>query len=216
MLLALDTATRMISIALATQTEIHAEATWHTLNHHTVELSPAVHSLMSRVNVHASDLTALAVTRGPGSYTGLRIGMSLAKGIAFAAEPALPIVGVPTLDVVAAAQRRRTARLCAVAQAGRGRINAGYYAWQESRWQPAGDPTIMTWDDLLDDLDAPLQIAGEIAPDALHRIREHPYAIASGLAAGVRRAGFLAQIAWKRLQAGDESDPAVLAPVYLS
>jgi len=146
MLLAIDTATRTVSLALSDGQNILAESTWQTANHHTVELTPALHELLERVGVSPHNLTALAVTRGPGSYTGLRIGMSLAKGLALAASPPLPIVSIPTLDVTAAAQPHRADRLCAVAQAGRKRVNAGYYRWDEDEgWQADGAPFITDW-----------------------------------------------------------------------
>lgn len=215
MLLALDTATRAISLALHDGSQLLAEMTWHTDNHHTVELSPALDGLMRRTGVEVSALTALAVTLGPGSYTGLRIGMSFAKGLALAALPALPLIGVPTLDVVAEAQPHLAEKLITVAQAGRGRINAGHYEWQGQRWQDAGSPTVTTWQALLPALEMPTQIAGEV--DATGRqILAGTQAIIAPPALGLRRAGFLAEIALRRLGENEPADAATLAPVYLS
>ena len=91
-LLAIDTATQFISLALHDGQQMLAEQTWFSENHHTVELAPAVRMLLESARLTAADLTALAVSIGPGSYTGLRIGVALAKGIAGARR--LPLVGM--------------------------------------------------------------------------------------------------------------------------
>lgn len=215
MLLALDTATRAISLALHDGGRVLAEMTWHTDNHHTVELSPALEGLLARAGLTVSDLTALAVTLGPGSYTGLRIGMSFAKGLALAAPSPLPLIGVPTLDVVAEAQPHLAETLIAVAQAGRGRINAGYYQWGGRHWQASGSPSVTTWQALLPAMEAPTQVAGEVDAKGRQALAGTA-AILAPPAMGLRRAGFLAEIALRRLREGAPADAATLAPVYLS
>jgi tRNA threonylcarbamoyladenosine biosynthesis protein TsaB len=215
MILAIDTATRMIGLALHDGSQLCAESTWRTANHHTVELTPALDRMLTRVGVSTADLTALAVTLGPGSYTGLRIGMSLAKGLALAATPPLPIVGVPTLDVVAAAQPHVVDRLCAVAQAGRGRINAGFYDWAgEAGWQSGKQPVIMSWETLVEQIDKPTQVAGEVDAAGREALAANGAAIVANAALSLRRAGFLAELALRQLRAGASADPAVIAPVY--
>jgi tRNA threonylcarbamoyladenosine biosynthesis protein TsaB len=217
MLLAIDTATRSVSLALSDGQNILAESTWNTANHHTVELTPALHDLLARAGVSPSSLTALAVTRGPGSYTGLRIGMSLAKGLALAATPPLPIVNIPTLDVTAVAQPHHTDRLCAVAQAGRKRINAGTYQWVEDQgWLAEGDPFITVWTELLDVLKGDWQIAGEIDATGREALSHAPHILVASPAAGLRRAGYLAELAHRQLAAGFPADPATAAPIYLT
>jgi tRNA threonylcarbamoyladenosine biosynthesis protein TsaB len=215
MLLAIDTATRMIGLALHDGVQLCAESTWRTANHHTVELTPALDRMLARVGVSTAALTALAVTLGPGSYTGLRIGMSLAKGLALAADPPLPIVGIPTLDVVAAAQPHHADRLCAVAQAGRGRINAGFYDWAgEAGWQSGELPVITTWGALAAQIAEPTQVAGEVDAQGREALAGNDAAIVANAALGLRRAGFLAELALRRLRAGESADPAAIAPVY--
>ncbi|HOA23114.1 MAG TPA: tRNA (adenosine(37)-N6)-threonylcarbamoyltransferase complex dimerization subunit type 1 TsaB [Aggregatilineales bacterium] len=217
MILAIDTATRNVSLALHDGHEVIAEMTWRTANHHTVELTPALSDMLRYSGVTPADLTALAVTLGPGSYTGLRIGMSLAKGIALAASPPLPLVGIPTLDVVAAAQPHEAERLVAVAQAGRRRINAGLYEWGEAGWQSTGEPFITTWEKLLDRLETTTQVAGEIDAAGAELLAAVPNrVIVASPAQNVRRAGYLAELALRRLQAGAPADAAAIAPVYLS
>lgn len=216
MLLALDTATRALSIALHDGEQVIAEATWRTVDNHTVELAPAVDTMLRRASLTPGDLSAIAVAVGPGSFTGLRIGMSLAKGLALAADPPIPLVGIPTLDVTAAGQPHVVERLYAVALAGRGRVNACLYVWDHAGWRGSGDVFLATWEDLCARIDAPAQVGGEI-DDAGRALLESlgERVILSSAAHGLRRAGFLAELAYARMAAGDVDDPATLAPVYL-
>ena len=157
----------------------------------------------------------MGVAIGPGSYTGLRVGLGLAKGLALARG--LPLVGVPTLDIVAAGVPEMEGRLVAVAEAGRTRILAGAYHWDARRgWAAVDRPVITTWPDLLNDVDELTVFAGEIRPEAAKQIRRTG-AMARRVAppANTRRAGYLAYLAHLRLRKGDTDDPATLAPDYL-
>jgi tRNA threonylcarbamoyladenosine biosynthesis protein TsaB len=216
MILAIDTATRATSIALHDGQQVAAEMTWLTENYHTVELAPTVAGLLDRVGVGPGDLVAVALARGPGSFTGLRIGMSFAKGLALSASPPLPLIGVPTLDITAAAQPHTLERLCAVAQAGRGRVNAGFYRWNEESWQAEGDPAIVSWDDLIPLLAEPTQVCGEIDRAGCERLQTlGDRVMIASPAASLRRAGFLAELAHRRLAIGAVDEAAALAPLYL-
>ena len=100
MLLALDTSTRTVGVALYDGVQVLSELVWNSKDYHTVELAPAVAETLSKSGVAIEDLQALVVATGPGSFTGLRIGLALAKGIALVRH--LPLIGIPTLDVLAA------------------------------------------------------------------------------------------------------------------
>src|SRR5512142_1346094 len=102
MLLAVDTSTSWIGLALYDGVRVLGEMTWQSPSHHTVELSPGINELMQRCNVRTTDLQALGVAIGPGSFTALRIGLSVVKGMALALR--IPVIGIPTLDALAAAQ----------------------------------------------------------------------------------------------------------------
>src|SRR5258706_6025798 len=109
-LLAIDTATAVISMALHDGISLVAEVTWLAAGHHTQVLPPMLHAMLERAKVAPRQLIAIALALGPGSYTGLRIGMSFAKGIALACDPPIPLIGVPTLDILVAAQPHRADR----------------------------------------------------------------------------------------------------------
>lgn len=220
MLLAIDTATHIMSLALHDGLNLLAEQTWYTDNNHTAELAPAIWALLERCDTHIDDLTALAVSTGPGSYTGLRIGVSLAKGIA--AVRGLPLVGVSTLDTIATAQPSYQGHaLVTVVDAGRGRIIAATYRWRKGVWGHRGEPQLMDWPTLIESIDGPAYVAGDVDADGAAALeaaqsREIPIKLVPA-AHRLRRAGFLAQEALARLQEqGEEAFAAArLMPMYV-
>jgi tRNA threonylcarbamoyladenosine biosynthesis protein TsaB len=215
MLLAIDTATRWTGIAIHDGRAIVAETGWMGGRNQTVELAPAVMELLRRTGQQPTDLAAVAVANGPGSYTGLRIGLGFAKGLALANQ--VKLIGVPTLDIVAAAQPLSEGPLVVVTEAGRKRLWAGIYRWQAGKgWQSEDQPESVDWPELLDRLEGPTTFVGEIAPGAIKAIRaaNRSHVVVSA-ASAVRRAGYLAEIGWLRLRRGWTDDPLTLAPVYL-
>lgn len=215
MILAIDTATRWAGLALHDGTAVIAEHGWRCLNNHTVELSPAILEMFKRAKITAVDLNAIAVAIGPGSYTGLRVGLALAKGLALANQT--PLIGVSTLDILAAACGSLPEPLLVVAEAGRSRICAATYHWKERKgWQPVGEPVIESWENLLPTLPPPMTLMGEITAEAAKLIRaaNKQFHIAPP-GASVRRAGYLAELAWQRFRKGQTDEASSLMPIYL-
>jgi tRNA threonylcarbamoyladenosine biosynthesis protein TsaB len=213
MLLAVDTATKVTGIALHDGFEVLAEHIWRSDDYHTVELAPEVALMLRRAKVQPGALTGVAVASGPGSYTGLRIGMALAKGIAL--SRGLPLFGVPTLSILAAEQPRSDLPLLAVMRAGRGRFAAGWYAWGKGGWQPVAPPGNLRWETLLSRLDRPTRVAGELTPKERQQMARRSGIDLAPPALCVRRPAVLAEIAWSRLRSGERPDPAELAPTYI-
>lgn len=215
MILAIDTATKWTGLALFDGRAILAELGWRSVNTQTVELAPAVIGLLDRTGLQPSDIAAAAVAIGPGSYTGLRIGLGFAKGLALANQTKL--IGVATLDIVAAAQPFSDEPLVVIAEAGRSRVCAARYHWEGSKgWQSVQEPDIYSWSDLLDLIDETAVFAGEVSPAGTKQIRaaKKRHKIVPNVSA-LRRAGYLAEIGWQRLRRGWTDDPAALTPVYL-
>jgi tRNA threonylcarbamoyladenosine biosynthesis protein TsaB len=213
-LLAIDSATRVLSLALHDGQQVVAEMTWNTANRHTVELTPAIQYLMARSQVTTGDLAALAVSQGPGSFNGLRIGFSVAKGLALALN--IPLIAIPTLDVIAAAQLPFDGALIAVLQAGRGRVCAESFHWQDSGWVGQHDLRIVSWESVFESIVSATIISGEIDPEGRAAIGRSgkPIQVARP-ALALRRAGFLAELAWARWRSGHIDDPGSVVPLYL-
>lgn len=214
MLLALDTSTRSIGIALYDGAQVLNETIWVSQDFHTVELAPAVANTMQKSGVSVSELQALAVAIGPGSFTGLRIGLGLAKGIAFVHQ--LPIAGVPTLDILAVAQPLRQEPMLALLRAGRGRFAASRYIVADGSWQSEGTIEVMTIDEMANRIREPVYVCGELnQADRLYLSKNHDSVILASPAHSIRRPSYLAELGWRRLQSGQVDRADTLAPVYL-
>lgn len=222
MLLALDTSTQYLSIALHDGAAPLAECTLRAGRQHSALLGPLIVETLARIQVSADDLSALAVSVGPGSYTGTRIGVALAKGMAAVSK--LPLVPVTTLETVVAAQNERRLEKVLIATVAAGRERVIWAAYQQARggWEEAHPPQINSWDELLASIEGCLCISGDISAGGLQKIRAAQAAGAqietrSG-AERLRRAGYLAEIAWRRLRDADAADAfpaAAVMPVYL-
>jgi len=215
MILAVDTATKWTGLALYDGSSVIAENGWRSFNTQTVDLAPAAAEMLIRAGVSSDDLSAVAVAIGPGSYTGLRIGLGFAKGLVLASRAKL--IGISTLDIIAASAGVSEGDLVAVVEAGRTRICAGQYKWRGSKgWQSADKPDIYDWEDLLDAVEEQSVFAGEIDSEAAKMIKAagKDFKIIPAVK-GVRRAGFLAEIAWRRFRRGETDEPNTLVPIYL-
>jgi len=213
MLLAVDTSTAQVGLALYDGSQVLSEMMWTTRQHHTSELSPALAGLLKRCGLTMNALTAVSVATGPGSFTSLRVGLSLVKGIALARN--LPVVGIPTLDVIAAIQPPAEYPLIVALQAGRTRIAFGLYKNQGSGWQAEGPVRSGTVDELLREIEDPTLVAGELTSEERKKFSKKKKIQLASPAYCMRRPSMLAELAWKRLQDDEVDDAASLAPIYL-
>lgn len=214
MLLAVDTSTKQMGLALYDGNQVIGEMLWNSRHYHTVELAPAVADLLERSGLRMEDIHALGVALGPGSFTALRVGLAFIKGLALARH--LPVIGIPTLDIVAAAQEVRDTPLMAVLQAGRGRLALVQYKAVGDGWQAVSEPKVTTADELADRIRKPTIVCGELTADERQRLaRKRVNVQLASPAECVRRPAILAELAWKRWQAGARDDTAMLAPIYL-
>lgn len=214
MLLAVDTSTAQVGLAVHDGARVIGEYSWRSNQHHTVELAPAVAELLSRSGLTMDNILALAVAIGPGSFTSLRVGLSLVKGLALARH--LPLVGIPTLDIYAAAQPGSRLPLLAGIQAGRGRLAVGWYKSTKSGWQAKGPARVATVDSLIQEIKSPTLVCGEFtAEERVQLANDDVNVRLASPAQSVRRPSVLAELAWRRWQNGDVDDDATLAPIYL-
>lgn len=214
MLLAIDTSTRLVGVALYDGVQIVSEMVWLSQQYHTVELAPTVSAVMERAGIPMSELEVLAVALGPGSFTGLRIGLSLVKGMALAGH--LAVVGVPSLDVLAASQPPNDIPLVAILRAGRGRLAVSWYKHHARRWLSDKNVKILTAKELAAKITTPTIVCGELTEQE-RRIfkRKRKNVLLASPAQSLRRPSFLAEIGWQRWLKGMTDDPSTLTPFYL-
>jgi tRNA threonylcarbamoyladenosine biosynthesis protein TsaB len=213
MLLAIDTSTDASGVALCDQQNVLAEAAWFSGRRHAEQVMPMIDQLLQNVDATSADLRAVAVATGPGSWSGLRVGMSIAKALAVACN--LPIIGVPTLDVVAYGLRRMNSTVVPLVRLGRDRYGAAVY-----RTTPVWERTTPFRNLALDELPALADgglFCGDV-DDAARRLLEERLGSAAAFATGsdnVRRPAVLADLAWQRWQHNDVDDVVTLEPLYL-
>ena len=216
MLLAIDTSTETAGVALADGGRTRGELSWLSGQNHTVELLPAVQHLLGQAKIGPASLEAVVVARGPGSFNGLRAGMATAKGLAYALS--IPLVGIGTLEGEAYPYAITGLPICPIFDAGRGEIATATYQRKEGRWQTLEPEHITTLEALSHELASERSLfCGEITVAVASFLQERlgeRAVIASG-ASLLRRAGFLAELGWKRLERGERDDVATLQPVYL-
>ncbi|MFN8475960.1 MAG: tRNA (adenosine(37)-N6)-threonylcarbamoyltransferase complex dimerization subunit type 1 TsaB [Anaerolineae bacterium] len=213
MLLAIDTASHLAGIALYDENGVAAEHSWTSRAHHTVDLVPNIVTLLKQQGLTAADLTGLAVGLGPGSFTGLRIGLSVAKGFALAQN--LPLVGVPSLYAIAYAHAAWPGPLWAMIAAGRGRFAGALFRPGES-WPAPDDYRLARLDAMTPVPSTPTLYVGELGAPERAAIRElwGENACLLAPAATLRRVAYLAELGWQRLARGEGDDVAGLSPIY--
>ncbi len=211
--LSIDTASEMASIGLSSEGALVAEITWRCRRNHTVELLPAIDQLLARGGVTKGDLRAVFVCSGPGMYTGLRVGISTAKGLARALE--VPMVGVGRLELDAYPHAAFPGQIIAVHKAGRGELAWACYAGQP--WREIEPPQLATSEELASRLQEHCLLVGEIDESLAALLRQDATgrAVIASPAAAIRRAASLGELGFARLVAGQTDDVALLRPVYL-
>jgi tRNA threonylcarbamoyl adenosine modification protein YeaZ len=156
------------------------------------------------------------VARGPGSFNGLRVGVSAAKGLAFSLG--VPIVGISTLEVTAYSHADTGLPICAVQNAGREEIAAAIYQKKPRKgWQEIASEHITTISGLATRLKEKTVFCGEINEATLVQIKKYfkSQAVIPGPAGLLRRAAYLAELGRQRQEVGKFDNPETLQPIYL-
>ncbi|MBI2865682.1 MAG: tRNA (adenosine(37)-N6)-threonylcarbamoyltransferase complex dimerization subunit type 1 TsaB [Chloroflexi bacterium] len=219
MLLAIDTSTRVASVALHDGRQVAAELTWQSGMNHTVELFPAIQHVLTLARLGMADLTRLVVTTGPGSFNGIRVGMSAAKALSFSLN--IPLMGISTLEAQAYQQAWCGKPICALLRAGREEVAAALFQQSDGGWRRLIAEHITTLPTLSGKIGADTVLTGEIDESLAAEIAALLGTKAALLpeAARLRRAGFLASLGWQRhetaLSEGKTTNAATLQPLYL-
>ncbi|MGN6030392.1 MAG: tRNA (adenosine(37)-N6)-threonylcarbamoyltransferase complex dimerization subunit type 1 TsaB [Thermomicrobiales bacterium] len=207
-LLALDTSTETAGIALHDGERL-AEIVWPAGRTQTTSVLPEVDALLARCGRSIEELGAVAVAIGPGTFTGLRVGLSIAKGLVLARDIAL--IGVPTLAIAAAPFVQAGVPVLAVLPAGRGRVVCARVG-ASGRMDA---PTNLAFADFADHAESEgVVVIGELSGEQRETLASRSVRVASA-AASVRRPAVLAELAMTRWAAGETDDPAALEPLYV-
>lgn len=214
-ILAIDTATLVSSVALAGSGRLLAELTLQLKKTHSERLMPHIEKFLALADTDKAALTAVAVSIGPGSFTGLRIGLATAKALAYGLG--IPLVGVSSLAALAYGCPAPGVLLAPTMDAQKGNIYIACYRWRDGRLDEAVPPRVTDHAAAAADLAAmpgPALILGEavdLYPDAF---RQAGLALAEPHIAMPRAAG-VAILGERLLASGVSHDVMTLEPLYI-
>ena len=214
MLLAIDTSTDWIGLALFDGTRVLCEQTWRSQYYHTTELVPAISEFFARTRANKRDLTGLGIALGPGSFTGLRIGIGVCKGMALALR--LPVAGVPSLDILAAGQPILRRPMIAMVKVGRGRFAWARFRYTRPTWGQITETNVDDIKTIASTITSPVYVVGEMGAEERQIMgRKWKTSQLAPASQCVRRASVLAELAWNKLQDGHADDIVSLSPIYV-
>ena len=211
-ILAADTTTSINTVALCDDAHVLAETIVDCPRAHTKRLVETVHWVLGQGGAAFDDLDALAVSVGPGSFTGLRVGVAAFKG--FALGTGLPLVGVPTLDAMS--RLGPFDRVCPLLDAKMSEVFAAAYVFEGGERKALLENYLGPIDDLLDHLDGPFTFLGDGA--SVYRapiLERRPRAVFAPPTCNGPRASAVAAEAHAMIESGHVADAEAVTPVYL-
>ncbi len=214
--LAIETATIAGSVAIVDSSKgLVAEIKVDVKIAHSERLMLSVEWLLRSSRVLIEDIDAIAVSIGPGSFTGLRIGLSTAKGLAYSTGK--PVITVPTLDAFARTLPFCAPYICPMLNAGKNEIYTGLYKWDGSVCGKLLPETAISPVDLLKEVKEPTVFIGEGAVIYKKLIQDtlQDNAVFAPAARMSPSASSVAEIAIERSNEGAFPDPVGLAPFYI-
>lgn len=216
--LAIDTSSNVASAAILEDDKLIAE---YTLNHkktHSQKIMPMVEEIMRSCECSVSDIDVFAAVHGPGSFTGLRIGVATIKALAHVAGK--PVVGISSLEAMAYQLPHTPYWIVPIMDARRGQVYNGIYAWENDRWTELTAPRALAMEECIEEIKRAGRKAvflGDGVP--VHRelieatLREQ--AMFAPAFCVLQRAATVAQLALERAKRGDTQSYLELVPFYL-
>jgi tRNA threonylcarbamoyladenosine biosynthesis protein TsaB len=209
--IAIDTASDIAGVAVSLEGVLVAEVTWQARMSHSRELLPTLDWLLARTRKTKADIGSIFVCIGPGSYAGLRVGLSTAKALAYALS--LPIVGVGRLAADAEPYAALNGALVhAVHTAGRAEVALAAYRREAGGLSEVQPPRLLKRDLLVEAVPPEAVVCGELDEGTRLALSERGFQVMPSTPARVTA---VARLGWERLQAGRIDSADSLVPLYL-
>jgi tRNA threonylcarbamoyladenosine biosynthesis protein TsaB len=214
LILAVDTSTEQAGLAVLEDGVLRAEWSWTSAGNHSHHLHRLLRSLIETEGIEARNLDAVVVATGPGSFSGLRVGVSFAKGLALSVG--IPLVGVSTLDAIAFAGFFLSREILATIPAGREQLYVGHYRGAEEHFVRTGDYAIMLPSEAIEFVGPETMLCGPGAEAVAEELSKQgqPWQQEPSLWR-LRRPGFLAELGRRTLAEGAADGVYTLEPLYI-
>ena len=214
--LAFDTCSRTVAVAVLHDDAIFYDSIINTGLNHSEVLMPQIDYALRQVRIKISDIDLFACTIGPGSFTGLRIGVSTLKGLMLATGK--PACGVSTLAAVASNVGTTSKLICSMIDAGRGQIYVAYFRYNNRNiLQQIGEEQAINPKEIINNTDKNTLFVGDGAikyAEIIKNIKSQEVSIASDLQHYIR-ASAVGILGCKKFAENDLLDASTLVPVYL-
>lgn len=217
-ILGIESASLTASVAIVTDDQLTAEYTINYKKTHSQTLLPMIQEIMSMTETDLKTIDAIAVSAGPGSFTGLRIGSATAKGLALALN--LPIVSVPTVDAMAYQCWRADCLICPIMDARRNQVYTGIYEFCQGTFHICMEQTAIEIDYLMSRLNGmgrAVLFLGDGVPVYRERIGQMASVEVEFAPSFLsrQRAGAVAALGMEYFKKGICEDAAIHTPIYL-
>ena len=213
--LSIDTSTRYAGVGLSLDGNLILEISWHSQRNHTVELIPAIQTLLGQSDSKITDIKAIFVSKGPGGFSSLRVGMGAAKGLAEALD--IPLLGIRTLEIEASPYSQTGRVLCPILSVGRGEFAWALFQDVKGVWTCLKEEEIGSPQSFLPQLPFNALICGEPVLEAMDILSKSVIDQTNLLPVQppTRRTSTLAQLGFIQYSHGICSDRSTLQPLYL-
>ena len=214
-ILGIDTSTMTGSLAIIRDDRLIAEYSVNTKTTHAERLLTSIDLLLQAASLTVQDLDGIAVASGPGSFTGLRIGITTAKSIAYSIQK--PIVGVSSLDALAAHYLYSERLLCPILDARKKEVYSAFYRNLEGQIQRVSDYSVIAPENLVKDIQEPVLFLGDGVTPYRQQLTSllGDFALFADSAHLLPRGSLVAALGRMRLIGGDSDDCFALTPVYI-
>ncbi|MCX7623561.1 MAG: tRNA (adenosine(37)-N6)-threonylcarbamoyltransferase complex dimerization subunit type 1 TsaB [Thermomicrobium sp.] len=212
LLLAIETGSEQVALALY-DGRVVSECSFDAGREQTATVLPSIRHLLETNRRRLQELGAVAVTTGPGSFNGLRVGMSIAKALSYALD--VPLLGVSTLDALAYPHTALGHPIRAFVPAGRGRVVYADYRRHGATWTRDSTLRSVRWEELATGLIERTVLAGALPPEYEARFRNHPAILLPSPAMRQLRPAWVAELAYRRWHAGEHDPVPSLEPIYI-
>ena len=216
-ILGIDTSSMAASVAVIEDNKLICEYTINTKKTHSQKLMPMIENMLGLSDLNVREIDAIAVCEGPGSFTGLRIGMATAKAIAHVND--IPVIGVNSLEALAANMNLCDKKICSILDAQRNQVYTGRYQYEGTKLVEIKEIGIQQIDELLEELAQSGEqwiLVGEDVYKYEDKIREISNIEIPAASNNVTKAGSLCSVAKVKFDEGkDIFDCYTVNPLYI-